>query len=76
MDDVEKLWLIIIQKLLAQLRSDIQLPKCLQAVGYLRCMNIFTEAELRLKFLQTRDTWLQSLLDEIPKDKGIEYLYV
>lgn len=58
----------MLHQLLAQLRHDLSLPKCLEIVGHLRRMGIFTESELRLKFLQTRDCWLQKCLKAIPKD--------
>lgn len=72
--DVEAAWLTMLHQLLAQLRTDLQLPRCLQVVGYLRRMELFSEAELRLKFLQARDTWLQNLLANIPKEDANHHL--
>lgn len=68
--DVEKSWSVMLNQLLNQLRQDLALPKCLQIVSHLRHMEVFTETELRLKFLQTRNTWLQKCLDSIAKDDG------
>lgn len=67
---VEALWHTMLVQLVAQLRMDLQLPKCLQIVGYLRRMQAFGNKELKLKFLQARDAWLTSCLDAIPTKDG------
>uniref|UniRef100_A0A1B6M794 Conserved oligomeric Golgi complex subunit 8 n=1 Tax=Graphocephala atropunctata TaxID=36148 RepID=A0A1B6M794_9HEMI len=72
--EVDSAWWALLHQLIAALRTDLQLPRCLQVVGYLRRMQIFTEAELRLKFLQVRDSWLQSELAKIPSDDATHHL--
>ncbi|GFH07601.1 conserved oligomeric Golgi complex subunit 8, partial [Haematococcus lacustris] len=62
----------MLQQLLARLRSSIQLPECLRVMGYLRRIAVFTEAELRLHFLQCRDEWLSSLVAELDESDSYE----
>lgn len=62
---------MMLYQLLSQLRKDLSLPKCLQIVGHLRRMEVFSETELRLKFLQTRNCWLGNCLNCIPKEDGM-----
>lgn len=73
-NEVETAWLSMLQQLLSTLRTDLPLPSVLQIVGYLRRMELFSEAELRLKFLQCRDSWLQAMLASIPKEDALQHL--
>lgn len=72
MEDVEKAWNSMLHQLLNLLRHDLTLPKCLQIVSHLRRMDVFSETELSLKFLQTRNHYLQNCLKAIPYNDGIE----
>ncbi|KAK9712160.1 hypothetical protein K7432_007340 [Basidiobolus ranarum] len=63
--DVEKSIAYMLSQLLVLLRGPIKLPLCLRVIGFLRRMEVFNEAELRVLFLKSRDSYLEQLIHEL-----------
>lgn len=64
----------MLSQLLGRLKTNIQLPECLRVMGYLRRIGAFSEAELRLQFLQCRDEWISGLVADLDDSDSYEYV--
>jgi hypothetical protein len=65
---------MLVRQLHEQLRGPITLPACLRVVGYLKRLGIYSEHELRVSFLSSRDAWLAGVLAALPRDSAYGYL--
>lgn len=74
-NQIENSWSVMVNQVIDSLKEDLPLPKCLELTGLLRSMDAFSEPELRIKFLQARDSWFQGLLNAIPKEDGKNKFY-
>ncbi|CAJ0633949.1 406_t:CDS:2 [Entrophospora sp. SA101] len=75
-NDVKNTIQQMLTKLTKLLSQQIKLPVCLKIIGYLRRMDMFDEPELRLVFLLSRDTYLQSLISELDVEKKDPIFYL
>ena len=50
-EETEKMKQLLTEQLLKDLRGNSQLPDCLRIVSLLRKLHVFTETEIRIKFL-------------------------
>lgn len=53
-----------------ELRTDLELPQCMRIVRILRTLNLITEEQLAVKFLQTRNAWFNLKLENIPNESS------
>uniref|UniRef100_UPI00358EE0E7 conserved oligomeric Golgi complex subunit 8 n=1 Tax=Myxine glutinosa TaxID=7769 RepID=UPI00358EE0E7 len=65
---------LLLSQLLQQLRGPVTLPACLRVVSYLRRLDALRDTELRLKFLQVRDAWLEAMLSAIHHEDPHQHL--
>lgn len=72
--EVERVNAAMLTQLLAKLRGAIQLPECLRVIGYLRRLAVFSEPELRLRFLQSREQWLDEQVADLGPSNAYDYL--
>ncbi|UXI17174.1 6-pyruvoyl tetrahydrobiopterin synthase [Sarcoptes scabiei] len=54
----------MVSQITKELSGNIQLPVCLKMVQYLRDLDKFTEDQLRIHFLNCRNSWFQSELNK------------
>eukprot|EP00210_Caulerpa_lentillifera_P006080 g5809.t1 len=65
---------LILKQLTEKLKTSIQLPECLNTVGHIRRLGVYSERELRAFFLLCKEHWISSVISETEEDQSFEYL--
>jgi len=67
----------VMRKLLVHLRSAINVPMCLKMLTHLRRLNVLSERELRILFLQSRCSYVQhQVIASVPRKSMSPYQYL
>ena len=64
----------MINQLHSKLKGSIQVTVCLRVIGYLRQLDLYSESQLRISFLKSRDFYLLSQIDQISTQNAYTYL--
>jgi len=73
-NEVSRCTQYMLNQLLQQLKGNVQLPACLRIISYIRQLDVFKEAELRITFLQARESWFKDLLSQISTSDGYQHI--
>ncbi|KAJ3331068.1 conserved oligomeric Golgi complex component [Blyttiomyces sp. JEL0837] len=73
-DEVSQSTSLMLSQLISLLRGNSKHPLCIRVIGYLRRLEVFTEPELRLVFLQQKDSHFKKLLSEVYETDPHDYL--
>ena len=64
----------MINQLHSKLKGNIQVTICLRVIGYLRQLDLYSESQLRISFLKSRDFYLLSQIEQISTQNAYSYL--
>lgn len=73
--EVARVMQLQLSQLLALLREPVKLPMLVKAVGFLRRMGDLPEDELRIAFLESRESYFRTLLEQLERDKTDKVRY-
>lgn len=73
--EVAKVMQLQLSQLLASLREQVKLPMLVKAVGFLRRMGDLPEDELRIAFLESRESYFRTLYGQLERDRTDKVRY-